>query len=325
MTVPNLVVYSGDVLGWLGPKNTYWLFERVAESYWTTVILGMFHINRPDPPSDHPGRTIHFGNTLLIKDGLPVADLNAWQSNLTLLKQSSTIKNVYASIGGDNAVIFDFRTIQMVYEDNKNSFKGTTLEKNLTVLRKALPAINGIDMDNEECEDQESFVAFCQMVRGLGWDITFCAYGDREDHSFPPYFYFWIDSLKAVQQSTWGQGAVKWLSLQMYAPAISPIRVWVEEIKKALPDFSTDHFIVPGFAARFWWVEKNNWSGSCPSEIKKDLISFRNQSTDNRAAIGGAFIWNLEYTFEMGNLGACGIPGGMENYTSDITEAFMQD
>ena len=38
------------------------------------------------------------------------------------------------------------------------------------------PAIDGIDMDCEETYDVPSFAAFCKMLIGIGFGITFCPY-----------------------------------------------------------------------------------------------------------------------------------------------------
>ena len=70
----------------------------------------------------------------------------------------------------------DFETIKTIYNDNNNSFSGTQLEKNCKVFRATFPAIDGIDMDFKEAYDLPSFVDFCKMLIGMGFDITFCPY-----------------------------------------------------------------------------------------------------------------------------------------------------
>ena len=62
-----------------------------------------------------------------------------------------------------------------------------------------------IDMDVENTYDQTSFVAFCQMLAGIRFGITFCPYGSVS---------FWVNSLAAFNQSN--PGAVKWWNLQCY-------------------------------------------------------------------------------------------------------------
>jgi hypothetical protein len=135
-------------------------------------------------------------------------------------------------------------------------------------MRETFPGISIIDMDCEETYNQESFVAFCQMLGSLGFDITFCPYNTQG---------FWINSLQ--QLNTSNPGLVKWWNLQCYDggegndPAI-----WASAIQQQIPGFSTDGFILPG-----------DWTDDSPSEVKQLMSTFKNDSS-----VGGGFIWTLD-------------------------------
>lgn len=306
MNGPNIAVFSGEALG---PSTISANLAATRQAGWTTIILGLFHVGQsPD--------AIYFNNTLLIVDGRVEADLPTWQGLLKLLRQGGTITNVYASFGGGSPVR-DFTAIREIYNANNYSFRGTMLETNLTKLREALPAINGIDMDAEDMYDQPSFLAFCQMVRGLGWDITFCPAASR-DGPDPKTFWFWINSLKAIQQSSWGRDAVKWFNLQMYAD-VSRIPVWVQEIRNAIPGFSTDQFIVAGCWARFW--TGSSWDWWCPSLVQEGIAYY---NKDGRPSLSGGFIWNMDYVLQTtSDPAGCGGLATMADYTKAIRDGMQ--
>jgi hypothetical protein len=253
--------------------------SQLQESGFTTAILGLFHIGRDyDIKPKQIMGDIYFNNTLVISEGSYVGD-SSWP-NLINNMIGGSLTQVCASIGGGG--VMDFETIQVIYEGNHNSFDGTNLMTNFQTLRDTFPAISIIDMDCEEAYDQDSFVAFCQMLIGMGFGITFCPY--TEDS-------FWTGSLSALNTSN--PGAVKWWNLQCYdgGTGNNPAD-WANYITQAIPGFPTNSYILPGDWSRllaYYDGKPAEWEGDCPSATQALMTGFQGE-----ACVGGGFIWTLD-------------------------------
>ena len=121
-------------------------------------------------------------------------------------------------------------------------------------------------MDCEDMYDQPSFVAFCKLLIGMGFAITFCPAFSGAD-----YFKFWVGSLSELEKTN--KGAVKWWNLQCYdgAEGNDP-KVWANHITAQIREFSTDGFILASDWARFYDTNDGGWGGDCPPAVKR-LIS----------------------------------------------------
>jgi hypothetical protein len=303
MSASKIALYAPDELG---PANIDRFSDSTKKAGWTTIILGLFHIGYPpdwveaeiffnDPPS-------------IIQNGKYRAD-PAWPDKIAQLKQNSPITQIYASIGGGDPVV-DFATIKKIYEKNNNSFDGTMLQRNLQVFRKTFPAIDGIDMDCEETYDQPSFVAFCKMLIGMGFAITFCP-------AFMSTIGFWVGSLGELDKSN--KGAAKWWNLQCYAGgAGNDPQGWADEIAARIPGFSTDGFILASDWARFYDTTARVWGGDCPPAVKQLISGFSKE-----ACFGGAFIWNMHSIVDTQKRDPmqCGAGVGSREYVQAIREA----
>jgi hypothetical protein len=284
MNTPNIALYAG---GPLGPSEILQNLAATQKAGWTTIILGLFHIGRPSITGQNYGDII-FNDSMAISQGKYVAD-SSWPNNVAQLKQAgSSVTKIYASIGGGRGVE-DFQTIQTIYQSNGNSFSGTMLETNLQEFRQAFPAIDGIDMDCEDNYDQASFVAFCEMVIGLGFAITFCPYAGWE-------MSFWTASLAQIEKQH--SGAVKWWNLQCYDGGVgNDPKNWADAITQAIPAFPTNGFILA-----------SDWTEDSPSEVTTLLSNFSGE-----ACLGGGFIWNMD--------GILNGPSTMAAYVSAIKSA----
>jgi len=298
MSTPNIGLYAG---GPLGPTEIAQNLSATQQAGWTTIILSLFHIGNPNNVGQQWGDIIFNGSPQVVTQGSYVAD-PAWPNNVAKLKQAGSVTNIYASFGGGGPVV-DFGTIQTIYNNNHNSFCGTMLEQNFQVLRKTFPAIDGIDMDCEETYDQPSFVAFCEMLIGMGFAITFCPYDQGE-------ISFWTNSLAALEKTN--PGAVKWWNLQCYDGGTgNHPQTWAKAITAALPEFSTNGFIVAGDWSR-WYGQ--NWEGDCPPSVTSLISSFSSE-----ACLGGGFIWNLDQILTYGpQPAACGSVITMADYVNAI-------
>ena len=239
--------------------------SQLQQSGFKTAILSLFHIGRDYAisPKQVMG-DIYFNNTPVISKGSYVGD-PIWPGLINSMI-GGTVTRVCASVGGGG--VMDFETIQKIYEGNGNSFANTNLMGNFQYLRKTFPTISIIDMDCEETYDQASFVAFCQMLIGMGFGITFCPY---------TYQSFWTGSLAALNTSN--PGAVKWWNLQCYdgGGGNDPAN-WATAITQAVPGFSTVGYILAG-----------DWTNDTPSEVQALMGTFNKE-----LCVGGGFIWTLD-------------------------------
>ena len=300
----NIAVYAG---GALGESKIVQNLADTKQAGWRTVILGLFHIGYPP---DWPEAKIFFNDTGVVDGGRYLAD-PSWPKNIAQLKQNSPITQIYASFGGGDPVQ-DFTTIQAIYKKNNHSFHGTSMQTNFEVFRKTFPAIDGIDMDCEDYYDTKhdrfnSFAAFCEMLIEMGFDITFCPY-ERPD--------FWVDMLKRILVNY--SNRVKWWNLQCYdgGEGNNPEH-WANEIKKAIPWFSTDRFILAGDWSRFYDTEHKRWRGRCPEKVKAHISPFKQQP-----CFGGGFIWQMDAILnpgrDMSHSGCRSKEVGMRDYIEAI-------
>lgn len=308
MSVPNIAMYAGNTLG---PSKIAQNRKPARQAGWTTIILGLFHIGYPPRYAE---AEIFFNDTSIIKGGSDAGKFNtgfdpAWPGEIARLKQNSRITKIYASIGGGGDVV-DFGTIKNIFEDNNNSFSRTPLETNLQLIKDTFDAVDGIDMDCEDIYDQPSFTAFCEMVAGMGFGITFCPYDELQ-------MTFWARSLKALEAGKKTKGAVKWWNLQCYdGGSGNDPKTWAKAIARQMPKFTTDGFILAGDWNRFYdsdpdWLK---WRGHCPSDVKRQLSGF--------SKLGGGFLWSMDSILEEGpKIEGCGRVVGMTDYAAAIREA----
>ena len=265
MSARVIALYAG---GPLGPDGILTNLAATKAAGWTTIILSLFHIGRPQISGQRYGDIIFNGAPMVISQGAYKADPD-WPTNVAQLKQGGSITSIYASFGGGSPVE-DFATIQTIYEQNGNSFSGTEMEQNFRVFRETFPAIDGIDLDCEDNYDQPSFVAFCEMLAGIGFSLTFCPYDSWEQS-------FWVGSLAAVDSAA--PGAVKWWNLQCYdGGGGNDPAAWARAISESLPGFPVDGFIVAG-----------DWTEGGPSAVEGLMARFAGEG-----AVGGGFIWNMD-------------------------------
>ena len=259
--------------GAMYPPNLAANVAALRTAGWSTLMLGLFHI---DATGD-----LYFNDTPLISAGKYVGDAG-WPKQLGQLIQpgQSTIQTLLASFGGGG--VGDFANIMTIYQNNNNSFTGTTLEKNFQTFSTTFPMIALIDMDVENTYDQTSFVAFCQMLAGIRFGITFCPYDSVS---------FWVDSLAALNQSN--PGAVKWWNLQCYDGGnLNDPDQWAQAIVTKIRTFNPTRFIVAGDWSRNLARPQGippYWQGRCPPAVTTHLTKFKTET-----CVAGGFIWTID-------------------------------
>ena len=295
MTPPSIAAY---VLDALGPANIATNLDAIRAAGWTTILLGLFHIGYPP---DQAEAEIFFNSTSIIKGGQYAGTFSTgfdptWPQQIAALKKNSPITRIHASFGGGHPVV-DFTTIKKIYEANNNSFKGTALETNLRLIRDTfkeihgIKPIDGIDMDCEDVYDHDSFVAFCEMAIGMGFNLSFCPYQSED---------FWTGALAALEKKSHRRRVTFW-NLQCYAGgALNIPQSWADAIKNTMPDFDTDGYILAGDWCRLLEQPDPNpadwvWVGDCPA-MERKFAPFKAppDAPKGQRPIGGGFVWSLD-------------------------------
>jgi hypothetical protein len=263
MVTPNIAVYDA---GALAPGVIDQNLDAAKQAGWTTIILGLLHIGRPDVPGQQYGDIVYGADPIVIQAGQWKLGDRSWPDAVASLKQGSSIDRIYASFGGGG--VEDYKSLKKIYDANGGSFAGTAVETNFKLFRDYFPAVDGIDFDCEETYHSASFVAFCEMLAGMGFGLTFCPY----DHMS-----FWTDALKSLAKST--PGAVKWWNLQCYdgGGANHPAD-WAAAIARAIPGYPTDGFILAGD-----WTQDGG-----PDGVEKRIAGFA-----AKGSLGGGFMWDM--------------------------------
>jgi len=171
----------------------------------TTPILGLCHVNcstatcpSSEPPGESEDGDITFNDTLIVRGGDYVGD-QSWPSRIQNSLRAGQVTKVFASFGGYG--VPDYERIGRIIA-KYGTGKDSPLYKNFSTLKDKL-GLDGIDFDNEDVPDQDTTVQFAQMLLGLGYEVTFCPFGEKK---------FWSDCIKAL-----GADKISWLNLQCYA------------------------------------------------------------------------------------------------------------
>jgi hypothetical protein len=273
------------------------VFDDLKASGFTTVVE-LIHLG--------PDATIQLAPQILVQDGAYVGDA-AWPGQLADLKTGATsINRLLFCLGG--AAVGDFKWIKNLVE-SEGAGPGSRLYTNFQALKAAIPALDGIDLDDETTYDPPSTIAFCQMLQHLGYQVTFCPY-TRQDH--------WLECLAALNGPD-GSGAVTGFNLQCYdGGGSNQPQQWIDAIVTRMgAAFPAASFVYPGL----WCRNKDSGcqGGSCPSDVYNQFAAWR--STE----IGGGFIWlydDIQYCL---NSGTCqGNPMNSPMYSGAIVAGLTQ-
>jgi hypothetical protein len=265
---------------------------ELQSSGWTTLVLGLFHIGRTEISGQKDGDIIYnSGKNLIVSDGQynPNNDplILQWPDKLAGLmnNKKDNLKYLCASIGGGGLdkdgtpLVKDYETIQRIYIDHNKSFSGSVLEKNFMTFKKQFPMIDIIDMDCEEIYyiKLKSFVDFCEMIKGIGFGITFCPYGDME---------FWNAALSELKKKNI---RIEWLNLQCYdGGKDNDVQKWADMIKGQDKDCA----ILVGDWSPF--IDQGTWKGHCPAELQQWIHDKKYPHNGAVDSVGGGFVWTLD-------------------------------
>jgi len=269
--------------------------DDLKSSGFTTVIAWAVHV-------EANGDLVYNDPPPIVGNGKYIGD-SKWPGCLANLKQGGSVNRLLFSIGGWG--VRDFSNIHQL-----GTGPDSILYRNFKALKDAIPAIDGIDLDDEESPyNKETIVGFSQMLHTLGCQVTFCPYNNQD---------FWINCLYALNSKT--PDLVTGFNLQCYAGgAGNDPQVWINAIKQKMgPRFPAAAFVYPGLACRSKDQDKRCMQGDCPDDITSKLKRWKS------TGIQGGFIWLYDDIQKCSDSGSC--PGRMDTaaYAGAILKALQE-
>jgi hypothetical protein len=269
------------------------VIDDLKNSGFTTVVAWAVHVNS--------GGDLIYNDPTIVSNGQYVGD-SSWPGLLANLKQGGSVNRLLFSIGGWGTG--DFENIQALIK-SQGTGPNSILYQNFQALKQAIPSIDGIDLDDESLYDQDTTVQFCQMLYGLGYQVTFCPYTMTQ---------FWVNSLYALNSQT--PGLVTGFNLQCYAGgAGNDPQDWINAIQAKMgPDFDAAGFVFPGL-----WCRNGDGcdQGDCPDSITSQFKAWKPDG------IQGGFIWLYDDIQKCENSGTCSGSMGTAAYASAIVQGLQ--
>lgn len=226
---------------------------------------------------------------------------SGWAGQLAGLKEgSTTVNRLLFSVGGAGAT--DFASIQTLIQKHGTGPE-SPLYQGFQQLRRSIPAIDGIDFDDEGVLDADTIVRFAQMLNCLGYQVTFCPYQEGEID-------LWVGCLSTLNGAT--PGLVTQFNLQCYGGGSgdSPRR-WIDAIRAKMgPDFDARGFVFPGLECR---APADCLTGECP-----DTVRLHYDFWGRVDGVRGGFIWRYEHIGECAGRGGCLGPNDTAAYAGAI-------
>ncbi len=270
MTQTMSAVYGGGPFGAGQPA-----LSTLSQTGFTTIVCWCIHVNANgdlvynDPPA--------------ICQGGAYAGNASWGKELAAMKTGGSVNRLLFSVGSGGSQ--DFTNIMNLIK-SQGTGPSSILYQNFAALLKAIPAIDGIDLDDEDNYDQDTIVSFSQMLATIGYkQITFCPYTDNT---------FWDGCLEALNKSN--PGLVTGYNLQCYSGGsynIDHVEDWIKGVQKVMgKSFDAAAFINPGL-----WC-KNGTSCSQGMDPKTMNGYFTNWG---KQGVRGGFIWLYDDIMKCGN------------------------
>lgn len=174
--------------------------------------------------------------------------------NLAALKQTTTISRITFSIGSSNVGVF--QSIRDLV-NSQGTGPSSILYQNFQALKAAIPSVDAIDFDDENCFDQSSMVQFAVMLGKLGYKVNLAPYDNPG---------FWIAVASQVNSQL--PGTIDRIHLQCYAGGGGNVPGGVWNFG-AIP-------VYPGL-----------WDANVsPSAMQTQMTAWKNQYN-----IGGGWLW----------------------------------
>ncbi len=279
--------------------------DALKGSGFTTIFWFCLHV-------DAAGDLMYNSNISVATGGQYVGP-SGWSDALSGLKQGTTSVNRLLFTVGGAAPSSDFTNIQKILQDGPTSAAYQNLQANFQALGQVLPAIDGIDFDDETLLDQDTIVGFANLLNGLGYQVTFCPY--QQD---PTDMGIWVDSLYALNSVT--PGLVTQFNLQCYGGgAGNTPKPWIDAIAAKMgTGFDAEGFVFPGLICNSPTSDPstNCRNGHCPDAVTRILESWAKED-----ALAGAFIWRYEQIPRCAGQSDCSGTVDAAAYASAIQQA----
>jgi hypothetical protein len=250
---PGAAIYAG------GPvyNGGDGVLDDLRGSGFDTVVAWTLHVNAAGD--------LVFNDWALVAGGKYVGD-PGWGARLDRLKRGGTVRRLLVSVG--SAGVGDFHAIQAL-----GTGPDSPLRRNFQALRQALPALDGVDLDDEDLCDPATTKAFSLMLGDLGYRVTFCPYDLRD---------FWIGCLKDLEAAR--PGLVTAFHLQCYAGGWgNRPGDWMDAVHAALgAGYPAEDLVRPGL-----WCRHGGGcqEGDDPDGVAAAFSAWKDQGVRN------GFIW----------------------------------
>ncbi len=247
----------------------------IKASGFTTVVCWALHVR--------PNGDLAYNDTLIITDGQYVGD-HSWGEQLEAVKEGGSVNRILFSIGGWETN--DFYHIMNLL-NTQGAGPSSVLYRNFETLRHVIPAIDGIDYDDEGNYNINTITRFSRMLAAIGFEeITFCPYTNSP---------FWINCLKSLEATN--PGLVTGFNLQCYAGGAYNIgrvkKDWIDPLQLAMGK----GFDAPGFVDPGLWCKNGDGctQGMDPKQIQSQFTKWKKDK------ITGGFIWLYDDIQKCGN------------------------
>jgi hypothetical protein len=247
----------------------------IKESGFTTVVCWALHVR--------PNGDLAYNDTLIVTNGQYVGD-PTWGKELENVKEGGSVNRILFSIGGwETNDFYHIMNLLNTDGDGPNSI----LYRNFETLLNVIPAIDGIDYDDEGNYNINTITRFSRMLADIGCkEITFCPYSNQQ---------FWINCLVALNKTN--PCLVTGFNLQCYAGGAYNIgnvkKDWIIPLQAAMgKDFDAAAFIDPGL-----WCKHGDdcLQGMDPKQIQSQFAKWKKDK------ITGGFIWLYDDIEKCGN------------------------
>lgn len=164
--------WSGVYVGGHIRRERPTTITKLKESGFTYVLLFNVHVN-PDGTLLTDGETICANGEYVFGSTQPsyIRDINA------LKDKDSAIKRIEIVIGGWGND--SYNNIKAILNANSGSLAKTALYRNFRALKEALPIIDGVNNDDEQCYDVATAVRFHAMMYDLGYRTSIAPYTQK--------------------------------------------------------------------------------------------------------------------------------------------------
>lgn len=250
------------------------VLQTLSQTGFTTMVCWCIHVSSTGD--------LAYNDTPLCSNGQYMGDAG-WGAQLQAVKTGGSVNRILFSVGSGGSS--DYTNIMnLINADGTGT--GSILYRNFAALLAAIPAIDGIDMDDEDNYDQDTIVQFGQMLAAIGYgQVTFCPY------TLPS---FWNGCLAALNQSN--PGLVTGYNLQCYSGGaynLYDVPDWIAGVQNVMGEgFNAAAFVNPGL----WCANGNACSyGMGPATMQNYYSGW---AADG---VTGGFVWLYDDMMKCGN------------------------